>query len=131
MPDNERTESDRRPPVTAVARPRKTPDRRSEEETLIAATDTMTVYTVDLQGHGTWVQSCTFPQSGVNRHSTVLANICEVQQPSGEPLDFPYIGAANMRINNIAPHDDEVVDLRIEVDWPKELHIRIHFVVWP
>jgi hypothetical protein len=85
---------------------------------------------VDLFDNGLFVQQINIGQ-GVNRHSTILANICELQQPEGEPLDFPFIGAALMRINNIAPLDDGSVLIYVEIDWNWPIPYRIRLAVWP
>lgn len=90
----------------------------------------MTLWWVDLRGHGIWIQPVNFGTEYVNRHSTVLANICEIQQPPGEPLDFPFIGAAGMKVNNVAPLDTGEVDLQVEVDWDQDLNFRIRFAIW-
>jgi hypothetical protein len=72
----------------------------------------------------------TFPPFYITRHSMVLANICEVSQPEGERLDFPFMGSATMTIHNIVPHDDGTVMVRFEVDWPYPLNVRIQFAVF-
>ena len=73
----------------------------------------------------------TFPPGVINRHSHVLANICEVSRPEGQPeLDFPFIGNATMTIHNIVPHDDGTLLIRLEIDWPSPLDVRIQFFVF-
>lgn len=72
-----------------------------------------------------------FPPGVINRHSHVLANICEVSRPEGQPeLDFPFIGNATMTIHNIVPHDDGTLLIRLEIDWPYPLDVRIQFFVF-
>lgn len=73
----------------------------------------------------------TFPPGVINRHSHVLANICEVSQPEGQrELDFPFMGNATMGIHNIVPHDDGTLLIRLEIDWPSPLNVRIQFFVF-
>ena len=67
---------------------------------------------------------------GVDRHSTVLASICELATLPGQPLDFPFIGAAPMEIRNIAPRDDGIVEMWVHIEWlASALNGRINFVV--
>lgn len=89
-----------------------------------------TIWQIDLFGNGTFVQPISLGTTFINRHSTVLANICELEQPQGEPLDFPFIGAATMRINNIAPLDDGTVLIEEEIDWAWPLNHRLRLAVW-
>jgi hypothetical protein len=74
--------------------------------------------------------SWTFPPGVVNRHSVVLANICEVSQPEGQALDFPVLGDATMTIHNIVPHDDGTVLVRLEVNWPSPVDVRVQFAIF-
>ena len=80
-------------------------------------------------GHGQGVFVVPFPigQSYVNRHSAVVASITELSQPPAEPLDYPFIGAANLQITEIAPGDDGIVWARINVDWGSLLNWRVYF----
>jgi hypothetical protein len=41
--------------------------------------------------------------AGCNRHTFVLASICELGQPEGEPLDFPFLGAATLEFATSCP----------------------------
>jgi hypothetical protein len=66
---------------------------------------------------------------GVDRHSCVLASICELAAAPGHPFDFPFIGAASMEVRNIAPRDDGIVSLWIHIDWAAPLHIRLNLLV--
>jgi hypothetical protein len=66
---------------------------------------------------------------GVDRHSTVVASVCELAAAPGHPFDFPFIGAASMEVRNIAPRDDGILSLLIHVDWATPLHIRLHLLV--
>jgi hypothetical protein len=66
---------------------------------------------------------------GVDRHSTVLASVCELAAAPGHPFDFPFIGSASMEVRNIAPRDDGIVSLWIHIDWPRPLHIRLNLLI--
>ncbi len=66
---------------------------------------------------------------GVDRHSGVVASITELAQPTGEDLDFPFIGGARMAVHNIAPRDDGIVDMWVQVEWGGPLSLRIQFLV--
>jgi hypothetical protein len=80
-----------------------------------------------IRGHGNFIQPVNI--AGVNRHSAVFATICELSQPPGEPLDFPFIGGASMAIMNIAPQDNGTVLLWVSVNWDSDLNIRIQLLV--
>lgn len=90
----------------------------------------MSIWFWDIRGCGSFNALAFFGRQHVNRHTTVLANVCEVARPQGEPLDFPFMGDASMEIRNIVPRDDGNVDLRVEVDWDSDLDIRIKFVIF-
>jgi hypothetical protein len=45
----------------------------------------------------------------INRHSIVVLSICELYQPSGEPLDFPTPGNNTLMISTVVPQDDHRV----------------------
>jgi len=70
-----------------------------------------------------------FPPGVINRHSVVFANICEVFAPQGEPLDFPFMGAATMGVHNIVPLDSGAVLMRLEADWSSVLNARVQIMV--
>jgi hypothetical protein len=73
-----------------------------------------------------------FPPGTINRHSHVLVSICEVSQPAGEPLDFPFIGAATMSINNVCPRDDDMLQVRISINWMQNpLNYRLWIEIVP
>jgi hypothetical protein len=85
----------------------------------------------NIYGAGTF--DLNFPMQGlanVNRHTVVLASITEISQPQGLPLDFPFQGAATMRINNIVPLDNNSVNVRVEIDWGSTLQARIYFAIF-
>ena len=90
----------------------------------------MSLWHVNVVGNGVFDGTFTFPQGVINRHSHVLANICEVSAPQGEPLDFPFQGNATMEIHNIVPRDDGVVSIRFEIDWDSPLNARVQFFVF-
>ncbi|MER5635655.1 hypothetical protein ABT095_01720 [Kitasatospora sp. NPDC002227] len=90
----------------------------------------MSTWTVDARGNGTFTFDVgPFPAGVINRHSNVFASICELSQPSGEPLDFPFLGAATMTVDNIAPQDSGHVLLYVSVNWGSPLNFRIHLAV--
>lgn len=49
----------------------------------------------------------------IDRHSIVVLSICELYQPSGEPLDFPTPGNTTLMISTVAPQDDHRVRVTI------------------
>ena len=53
-------------------------------------------------------------------------SICEL---GGQPLDYPFIGAATMTVLNVAPTDDGVVNVRFEIQWPSVLQWRATFFI--
>ena len=86
---------------------------------------------IALRGHGTFDCEIAFPAGAVNRHSNVLASICEVSSPAGQPLYSPFLGAATMKVHNIVPRDDSKVDFRLEVDWGCDLNVRLSIAIFP
>lgn len=66
---------------------------------------------------------------GVDRHSVVLASITEVTSAPGHPVDFPFIGHAQMSVMNTSPRDDGIVDFRLWVNWSTPLNLRLNFIV--
>ena len=80
---------------------------------------------------GQFVGHINFGTSVIDRHANVQASITEISQPSGEPLDFPFIGAAVMTVHNIAPQDDGHVLMVIDTGWGSPVNIRLRFVVNP
>ena len=83
----------------------------------------------DGQGHGSNAVQFPFGTSVVNRHSRVVCSICEISQPPGEALDYPFIGAASMSILNVAPDDNGVVSVWISVNWGSDLNWRVTFFI--
>jgi hypothetical protein len=78
------------------------------------------------RAHGSFIYHVRLP--GINRHSCLWGTITEVSQPTGEPLDFPFIGAASMAIMNVAPRDDGVVDVWAQINWDSDLNLRIQLM---
>lgn len=68
-------------------------------------------------------------EGGCDRHSAVVASICEIATLPGQPLDFPFVGNAAMQVLNIAPRDDGIIDMRVWVAWHEPLNVRINFLV--
>jgi hypothetical protein len=79
-------------------------------------------------GHGSFIYHARIP--GVNRASCVLGTITEITGAPGEPIMFPFIGEANMYIQNIAPRDDGVVDLWIFIGWASDLFYRLQLLTF-
>lgn len=78
------------------------------------------------RGHGDFVYHVRLP--GINRHSCILGTITETTAAPGEPIDFPFIGAADMAILNIAPRDDGIVDVWVHIDWDSDLNTKVQLV---
>jgi hypothetical protein len=92
----------------------------------------MSNFTADFLGvSGQFIGTVNFGTAVINRHAIVMASVTEISQPSGEPLDFPFIGAAVMTVHNIAPQDNGTVQLVIDTGWGSPLNIRLSFVVNP
>jgi hypothetical protein len=69
------------------------------------------------------------PLAGAKESSTVLVSITEVDRL--DPTGKPFIGAATMKIYNVAPGQDPhthqgFVDVRGEIDWSSDLNIRLN-----
>jgi hypothetical protein len=87
-----------------------------------------TFLTNPFRGHGAFVINISgFPK--IDRHSKVIASICEVSAPQGEPLDFPFIGAAGMHIRNTVPLDNGTVSFWVQVDWDRDINLRMTIYV--
>jgi hypothetical protein len=86
-------------------------------------------WNVEGKGNGSIIYTVNLPTGVVNRHSVVVASICELSQPSGEALDYPFIGAAPMVVQNIAPQDNNTVMLRINIDWGSPLNYKINLMI--
>ena len=86
----------------------------------------MQVWTWDGWGSGTFDIAFPFGTQVINRHSHCIVSICEL---GGQPLDFPFIGAATMRVHNVAPGDDGVLHVRFEIDWGGVLQWRATFFI--
>lgn len=90
----------------------------------------MSLWTANIRGNGAFNHSIgPFPGGVINRHSHVLVSICEVSQPTGQPLDFPFIGGAKMTIHNICPRDDNQLDVHINVDWESPLNCKLWITI--
>jgi hypothetical protein len=87
------------------------------------------VWTWDGWGWGTFDIAFPFGRSVLNRHSHCEMSICELAQPPGQPLDYPFIGAATMTVLNVAPTDDGVVNVRFQIDWGSTLQWRATFFI--
>jgi hypothetical protein len=68
-------------------------------------------------------------RGNVDRHSLITGQICEISAPTGEALDYPFIGGAKMTINNICPRDDGIVDFWVSVYWDSDLNFKLWFLV--
>ena len=84
------------------------------------------IWTWDGWGWGTFDVAFPFGRSVLNRHSRVEVSICEL---GGQPLDYPFIGAATMTVLNVSPSDDGVVHIRFQIDWSSVLQWRATFFI--
>jgi hypothetical protein len=84
------------------------------------------VWTWDGWGWGTFDIAVPFGRSVLNRHSHVEVSVSEL---GGQPLDYPFIGAATMTVLNVAPTDDGVVHVRFEIQWSSVLQWRATFFI--
>lgn len=74
--------------------------------------------------HGLKTRRFDFDSHRVTGSSQVAASICEIGQDG-----TPYIGAADMSVLNVAPHDDGSIEVRFKVDWPENVSVRLNFIV--
>jgi hypothetical protein len=94
----------------------------------------MSNWLADLQGvQGKFAVNINFGRAVIDRHAVVVASVVEISQPQGQPLDFPFIGAAdNMMIKNVCPQDDGILRIVVDTDWSSgPINIRLNFVVNP
>jgi hypothetical protein len=80
-------------------------------------------------GHGTFDIRFPFGRGRINRHSRVVCSISELSAPAHGPLDYPFLGGANIQILNIAPTDNGEVFVRINVSWDSTLQWRVTFFI--
>jgi hypothetical protein len=83
----------------------------------------------DGHGQGSFTVAFPFGTGLVNRHSRVVCSICEIAQPPGEALDFPFIGAASMQILNVAPDDTGTVNVWMNINHDGDLNWRVMFFI--
>jgi len=76
----------------------------------------------DGHGHGSNPVAFPFGTNIINRHSRVVCSMCEIAQPPGEALDYPFIGGASMQILNVAPDDTGTVHVWVSVNWGSDLN---------
>lgn len=93
----------------------------------------MSNWFVDYTGvTGQFETTTNFGTAVVNRHSDVMVSVTELSQPQGEPLDYPFQGAAIMTIHNVVPQDDGTVKVVVDTGWTDfPINIRLNFVVDP
>ena len=89
----------------------------------------MGVFSVDNRGNGDFLHF-RVTGLGVNRHSVVLASICEIAAAPGQPPDFPFVGSATMEVHNIAPQDDGSADVVVAVRWGSPLNFRLYIATF-
>lgn len=77
------------------------------------------------RGHGAFRLNVSGFDGKINRHSKLVASICEVTAAPGGPLDYPFMGSAGMEIRNIVPYDNGTVDFWVEVNWGSDLNLRM------
>jgi hypothetical protein len=126
MHEDTPTEPDRTSNITVTPHVTVTQQIVRAEPELSPDYQMVSYWPIETTGNGFWNQGFSFPPGYVLPDSIVFANICELTALGGSP----FIGAATMRINNIAPGYDEIV-VQIEVAWNWPLPIRIQFQVAP
>ena len=92
--------------------------RQSGKETAMA----ISTWWWDGHGHGSNPVAFPFGTNIINRHSRVVCSMCEIAQPPGEALDYPFIGGASMQILNVAPDDTGTVHVWVSVNWGSDLN---------
>ena len=81
--------------------------------------------TWDGWGNGVFDVRFPFGQGTINRHSRVVCSISELGGPPNGPLDWRFLGSANLQVLNIVPTDEGDVWVRINVDWGSTLQWRM------
>lgn len=71
-----------------------------------------------------------FAPNTIDRHSHVMISACELDQPSGEPLDFPTLGSGSIEIQQVAPRDDNKVDVKLSINTPNRVAYRLNIVAF-
>jgi len=89
----------------------------------------MGLWKVDRVGNGDFIHF-KVTGLGINRHSIVLASICEIGAAPGQPPDFPFVGAATLEVHNIAPQDDGSADFVVAVRWGSPINYRLNIATY-
>lgn len=85
-----------------------------------------------LNVNGIFDGTVNFPQGVINRHSHVMASICEMDPEEYPPEGFPFKGAAVFTLHNVVPSDTGHVTLTIDTGWTESLiNARVFFVIDP
>jgi hypothetical protein len=92
----------------------------------------MSNWHVDLLGvSGIFDQPINFPPGIIDRHAVIHASLCELSQPQGQPLDFPFKGLAVHTLHNVVPFDDGHVEMTIDSGWGSAINMRVHISINP
>lgn len=93
----------------------------------------MSLWFADFLGvQGIFDGNVNFPSGVVDRHAVVLVSICELRQPQGEPLDFPFKGLAVFTLHNGVPFDSGNIEITIDTGWNAfPINVRMFFLVNP
>ncbi len=85
----------------------------------------MTPFVWNFRGHG--VVDVDVPQPPVRSDSIAVASAAELGIFGGE--EQPFIGNASIQVVNIAPQDNGVLRVRVNIMWDNDLNVRINGVV--
>ncbi|TDC27982.1 hypothetical protein E1265_00085 [Streptomyces sp. 8K308] len=78
----------------------------------------------DFRWSGEFLHTETLPTSQVNAFSQVAVSICELNADG-----VPFIGNARLQVYNVAPHGDGRIIVRGNVEWDKDLNVRLNYII--
>jgi hypothetical protein len=81
------------------------------------------VRSLPFQAHGDFIAE--WPVTGVNRGTSLAAVITEL-----DAAGQPFVGAASMEVQNVAPRDNGEVHLLCHVEWPVDLSLRLDLLTY-
>ena len=92
----------------------------------------MSLWQADFIGvDGIFDGNINFPGGVIDRHSHVLASLCELSAPQGEPLDFPFKGDAVFTLHNVVPFDAGNLEITIDTGFDSPINVRVYMAVDP
>jgi hypothetical protein len=84
-----------------------------------------TAFMFHIRAHRIFTRRFTYP--GMSPSGNAQVSLTEVDR--GDSTGRPFIGAATMKVYNVAPGNG-FVDVRGEIDWDNDLNIRVNILAF-